>query len=230
MLILGVDTSTTVCTVALYNGEKILANLALDNGFTHSQTMMVQIEFLLHSANIMPKDLTGIAVSTGPGSFTGLRIGIATAKTMAYALKIPIVGIDTMLSLAYNMPVFNSFLSPLIDGQKGNFYQTIYKWEDKLMQVAPMQLKTYQEALDTLSGFDEKCFLLGDVKNDIVLPENVFLAPKQLIKPCAKSIAILGYERIKQNDIDDMFELEPYYVKKSEAEILWDKKNNANLK
>lgn len=228
MLILGIDTSTSVCSLALYDGEKVLAEWSVDNGFTHSQKMMPQLESMLKNSGIEKTSLAGISVSIGPGSFTGLRIGLSSAKTMAYALNIPICGISTLAALAFNLPLPGVWLSPLIDGQKGNVYQAVYEWHDTHMTcVQQIQFVSLAEAINFLGQSGRKCFLLGEYPQVSTenLPQNVFKAAAHVLKPRAASVAILGYERLLKSDFDDAFSIEPYYMKKSEAEILWEKKN-----
>lgn len=226
MLILGIDTSTSVCSLALYDGGKVLCSWSVDNGFTHSEKMMQQLDMMLEHSNIDKKQIQGISVSIGPGSFTGLRIGIASAKTMAYALKIPICGVSTLTALAYNLPVDGVWLSPLVDGQKGNVYQAVYQWRDgRLQTIKDVEFLPYSEALSFLEQSGKSCLLMGDEFAG-ELPLNVRKAAANCIKPNAAGVAMLGYERLVNGEGDDVFNLQPYYMKKSEAEILWEKRNS----
>lgn len=226
MLILGIDTSTSVCSLALYDGQKVFCEWSVDNGFTHSEKMMPQLDMMLENSSINKKAIQGISVSMGPGSFTGLRIGIACAKTMAYALKIPVCAVPTLTSLAYNLPVDDVWLSPLVDGQKGNVYQAIYQWQQgKLQTIKEIEFLPYNDVLSFLAQSGKDCLLMGEELPG-ELPENVRQAPANCFKPKAASVAMLGYERLVKGESDDVFSLEPYYMKKSEAEILWEKRNS----
>lgn len=228
MLILGIDTATSVCSLALYDGSKVLAEWTVDNGFTHSEKMMPQLEMMLDNSSIDKKQLEGIAVSIGPGSFTGLRIGLSSAKAMAYALQIPICGVSTLQALAFNLPVPGLLLSPLIDGQKGNVYQAIYKWQNnELVEVREIQHLPYAQALAFLQETGRQSFILGEEIEGVdgQLPVNASRAPANVCMPHAASVAMLGYQKFAKGENDDIFTLEPYYMKKSEAEILWEKKN-----
>ena len=227
MLILGIDTATSVCSLSLYDGQKVLTEWNVDNGFTHSEKMMPQLENMLAGSLIEKNAIEGISVSIGPGSFTGLRIGIASAKTMAYALQIPVCGVPTLTALAYNIPMPGVLLSTLVNGQKGNVYQAVYRWQEgKLQTVREIQFVPYEEALVFLEQSRELCLLLGEEFAG-TLPPNVRKAPANCCKPRAASVAMLGYERLSKGESDDIFLMEPYYMKKSEAEILWEKKNKS---
>jgi tRNA threonylcarbamoyladenosine biosynthesis protein TsaB len=224
---LGIDTAASVCSLALYDGVRVLSECSADGGLTHSEKMMPQLQALLDSCAVLPCQLAGIAVSLGPGSFTGLRIGLSSAKTMAYALKIPIAGIATPLSLAWNLPLPGVWLSPLIDGQKGNVYQTVYEWRaGRMFEVEKTTLKSCGEALSFLAQSGRECVALGEYPGEPPggWPKGVHPAPPYVRKPRAAVAAFLGYARIAAQDWDDPFTLEPYYMKKSEAEILWEKR------
>jgi tRNA threonylcarbamoyladenosine biosynthesis protein TsaB len=227
MIILGVDTATSVCSLALYDGVRVLSEWNADTGLTHSEKMMPQLKALLESCSLSPRQLAGIAVSLGPGSFTGLRIGLSCVKTMAYALDIPVAGIATPLSLAWNIPLPGVWLSPLIDGQKGNVYQSVYEWrEGKMLEIEKTTLKPYDAALDFLARSDRTCVLLGECTEQPPngWPKNVFAAAAHICKPRAATAAFLGHTRLLAGDCDDPDALAPYYMKKSEAELLWEKR------
>lgn len=232
MLILAIDTSTSVCSLALYNGKQILASFTINSGLSHSEKMMPLLLGLLQSSDVDKKDIEGVAVSIGPGSFTGLRIGLAAAKTLAYAFKIPIVGVLTHEVLAYNVPLEDIYLSPLIDAQKGRVYQVIYCWRGNTLQVVEtIKIREYKEAIDELSRLEKHCLILGDwdEKYDSLLANNVCLAAKNILKPNASSLALASYGRFVNGDVEDVFSIQPYYLKKSEAEILWEQRCKKNI-
>lgn len=121
MLTLGIDTSTRVSSVALCDGEKILGEVDINVGMTHSEGLVPQLEVLLERTHIQKSELELIAVSRGPGSFTGLRIGMATAEALAYSLKIPLRAVDTLEAISYNLPVAGYSLSPSLMPRKETF-------------------------------------------------------------------------------------------------------------
>ena len=226
MLTLGIDTATKVCTVALAEGEKVLATYEINMGMTHSEGLVPQMEQLFQRTGIAKKDLELIAVSRGPGSFTGLRIGLATAEAMAYSLKIPMIAVSTLEVLAYNIPVDGVILAPVLDAQKGNYYVALYEWhKGELREVAPVQIKSGKTLCDYLAPYKKQTVILGEC-GKIILPEegNIALAPLWNRLPKGAAVAILGSRKHIAGGDMDYFGTEPFYIRKSEAEELWDKK------
>ena len=141
MSILAIDTATQVSSVAVASVDKLAAELTMQAKLTHSETLMPHIKEVLRMANVRKENLEGIAVSIGPGSFTGLRIGLAAAKAMAYALNLPIVGVSTLKALAFHYPVPGIRIVSLLDAQKGNAYRESYEWEHgELCIVNPVEV------------------------------------------------------------------------------------------
>ena len=135
MLVLAIDTATQVSSVAVASEGRLLSELTMQGKLTHSETLLPHIEQVLKMAAVDKSQLTGIVVSNGPGSFTGLRIGLAAAKAMSYVLGIPLVGVSTLQAMAYQLPVPGVRLMCLLDAQKGNAYVESYKWENNTLQV-----------------------------------------------------------------------------------------------
>ena len=143
MLTLAIDTATKVCTVALCREQELLAEYTINMGLTHSEGLLPQLEQLLARTGVKKQEIELLAVSMGPGSFTGLRIGLATAEAMAYAWQCCLHGVDTLKALAYNIQLEGLVLSPVLDAQKGNFYQALYTWQgDQLVELAPVAVVT----------------------------------------------------------------------------------------
>lgn len=230
-MILGIDTSTLVSSVALVDKNKVLAELNIQSKLTHSEMLMPHIDQLLKLAQVDKKAVTGIAVSIGPGSFTGLRIGLATAKTIAYALDIPIIGVPTMEALAYNCPIPEVYIMPLLDAQKGNCYTAKYCWEEgKLIIKEQTKVDSFDNLLSYATNQDKKVIILGEIAikhADKIkeLHENIILAQPQIIFAKASSVAFLGIDMQNRGINHDVMTLEPYYIRKSEAEVLWEQRN-----
>ena len=130
MPILAIDTATMVSSVAVADEKKLLGELTVQTRLTHSETLLPHIQQVLKMAGVAKNQLKAVAVSLGPGSFTGLRIGLGAAKAIAYGLNIPIIGVPTTEALAWHYPVPGIVTIPFIDAQKGNVYSGIYAWQD----------------------------------------------------------------------------------------------------
>jgi len=221
VFILGIDTATKVCSVALARDGQVIAENTADAGVTHSRRLLPFMDNLLHQAKIEKKEINLVAVSMGPGSFTGLRIGLATAEAFAYARNLPLHGVDTLAALAYNCKNDGVLISPLIDAQKGNFYQALYRWENgNLVCVSPTAIVNKEQILAKIGT--EKAVILGECADFDDLPKNILMADESIRMPRAGGVCALAYR--DYNEITDakFFGLEPYYIRRSEAEELWE--------
>ncbi|MCE5286442.1 MAG: tRNA (adenosine(37)-N6)-threonylcarbamoyltransferase complex dimerization subunit type 1 TsaB [Pelosinus sp.] len=231
MLILALDTATLVSSVALVEDNKLIAELTLQTKKNHSELLMPNIKELLSIAEKSRTDLTAIAVSIGPGSFTGLRIGLATAKALAYALSIPIIGIPTLTAQAFACPVPGAVYSPLLDAQKGNVYQALFVWQGgELIELEPATVVSFAAALDKLAKLNQPAVVLGEgaiihAQEIINYGGNVFLAPPHVVIARAGCVGLCAYELLGKGKHDDLFLLEPLYIRRSEAEELWEKRH-----
>ncbi len=227
MLTLAIDTATKVCTVALCRERDVLAEYTINMGMTHSEGLLPQLEQLLQRTGTAKRDIGLLAVSMGPGSFTGLRIGLATAEAMAYSWQCCLHGVDTLKALAYNVPLEGLLLSPLLDAQKGNFYQALYQWRGgSLSEIAPVQVVSMDEALERVASQGMLALLLGECGRlaQRELPPQVQAAPPALRMPRAASVALAALDEFVPENDKKIFGLEPYYIRRSEAEELWEKK------
>ena len=231
MSILAIDTASSVSSVAVASEGKLQAEVTVEAGRTHSETLLSHIEGALSFAGVERSALTGVAVSIGPGSFTGLRIGLATAKAIAYGLGIPLVGVSTLAALALAVPVPDVHTLALMDAQKGNTYAGLYEWRDgSLHEVRPVRVAPLAEAIAEAADRGKPVLLTGElaVKKRARLgnlPDNVTLAPAHLLTARASHVAWLGIARLAAGECDDPMTLEPFYIRRSEAEVLWEKRH-----
>ena len=228
MLTLAIDTATKVCTVALCRQQELLAEYTINMGLTHSEGLLPQLEQLLERCNVDKKEIGLLAVSMGPGSFTGLRIGLATVEAMAYAWQCCLHGVDTLKALAYNVQLEGMVLSPVLDAQKGNFYQALYEWRNgELVELAPVEVVSAEKALERIALQGTPALLLGEcsklAKNG--LPDFISVAPEALRMPKGSSVALAALAEFDAENDKKIFGLEPYYIRRSEAEELWEKKH-----
>ncbi len=227
MLTLAIDTATKVCSVALCRDGEVTAEYNIHLGMTHSEGLLPQLEQLLKRTGTKKQDIDLIAVSMGPGSFTGLRIGLATAEAMAYSWQCLLHGVDTLKALAYNIPVEGMVLSPVLDAQKGNYYQALYQWQDgKLVELAGTEVVNKERLLERIAEFKTPALILGECRKleKIELPVGVKLAPKTLQLPKASSVALVAEQEFDPEADKKIFGLEPYYIRRSEAEELWEQR------
>ena len=227
MLTLALDTATRVCTVGLVQDGHVLAEYDISVGLTHSEGLMPQLDQMFARTGIKKENTDRIAVSIGPGSFTGLRIGLAAAEAMAYAWQCGICGVNTLEAMAYNIPVEGVVLVPVLDAQKGNFYAAFYEWTDgELRKVRPVEMADRETLLQQLQACGKPVLLMGECEKLMKkeLPDGISVAPEQVRLPKASSVA-LAAEGTEPLTGEDVFTLRPYYIRKSEAEELWEKRH-----
>ena len=225
MLVLGIETSTRAAGVALVSDEKILAEISQESKLYHSENLLPQIEQVLNIAKVEKVD--AVAVSIGPGSFTGLRIGLAAAKALAYAWKVPIIGVPTLHALAYHFPLTSATVMTLIDAQKNSAYVQSFK------NAAPIDEVTVKPIAEILNAAGElgEVILCGDVLNKIKsLPDNVTFAPINARMPRAVNVAICGKNLLDAGKVGNVMDMEPLYLRRSEAEELWDRRKLSSEK
>lgn len=234
MLILGVDTATLVASVALTTAETMIAEITIQTTKNHSVRLMPQIAELLLAANVSQQQIDAIAVSNGPGSFTGLRIGLSTAKALAYAWEVPIIGVSTLAALAYQVAVPGVIVSPLLDAQKNNVYQGLYYWKNgRLQELMEPRVVSGEQALAEMDRLDHPVIIMGEVpdyyrKKITAMKKDIVLAKPFAVMPRAATVAALGLEQLQQGVEHDVFSLEPIYIRRSEAEVLWEKRYGNN--
>ncbi|MBR4905031.1 MAG: tRNA (adenosine(37)-N6)-threonylcarbamoyltransferase complex dimerization subunit type 1 TsaB [Selenomonadaceae bacterium] len=221
MQILGIETATRAASVAVISDGKILAETLCETPQSFSETLMPQVEEVIKISGAFEK-LDAVAVSIGPGSFTGLRIGLATAKALAYAWNIKIIGVPTLQAMSYNFP--NAKVVPMIDAQKNRAY---YQRFDDTFYLTDLEIDPIDEIVAGLKDAAGEFLLCGDVlhKIKVPLPPNVKLAPPHLRMPRASSVAWCAEDLGK---VHNVMNLEPFYVRRSEAEELWEKRHGLN--
>jgi len=171
MLTLAVDTSGLTASCAAVEDGKVVAEVSTKHGKTHSQKILPMIKTTLSLLDRDMKDVDLFAASIGPGSFTGLRIGVVTIKGLAYSLKRPAYGVPTLDALAYSMPDFNGIISPMLDARNNQVFTAFYrKLDGKLEKLSPDSGITIKEWIDKAREFNEDIMVLGDAA-DLHLPK-----------------------------------------------------------
>lgn len=212
MYILNIETATKNCSVSLAkNGETILCKEIAEQGYSHAEKLHVFIEEILKETGIGVNDLNGIAVSKGPGSYTGLRIGVSTAKGLCYALGIPLISVDTLQVLAKKVVVKDGLIVPMLDARRMEVYSAIFdKSYSKIKEVQAEILteNSYTDSPETfyfIGDCQEKCKTVLTAANFYFLPEIVF--------PSASEMSALSYKKFINNDFEDVAYFEPFYLK-----------------
>ncbi len=227
MPILAIESATTVSSVAVAAEDRLLAEVTMQLKRPQSEVLLEHLEMAMQVAQCQKKDLTAIAVDIGPGSFTGLRIGLATAKMMAYALKLPLIAVDIATVLAYYCCLPEVDTATFIDAQKGNVYFAITGFENgKVQHKLPLRVLALEEAWAICENWGHPLVYTGDIaqKKGAKFPAGGNLAQPHLIMPRAANVAFAAWEKWRQGEIADVMNVEPLYIRRSEAEELWERK------
>lgn len=224
MKVLGLDTSTLMTTCGVIDGERLLGEYSLSQDMSHSEKLVPMVKQVLESLDLKVKDIDVFGVSIGPGSFTGLRIGIATVKAFAHLSNKPIVGVSTLEALAYNLP-YNKIIVPMLDARRQRVYTAIYKWEDQIIKtiMAPCVIEI-KELLDILNKDFDNLVVNGDgsiVFKDLIketLKDKVRFSTIGQNMCRASSICELALIKYNNNEVDDFYTLAPDYLLETQAQ------------
>lgn len=222
MKILGIDTSTPIGSVALIDDDNIVAEHTLNIVQAHSSRLMSAIDTVLKWGEITPDALDGCAVGIGPGSFTGIRIGVATVKSLCYAVDKPIVGVSTLEAIAYNLRWTDGFVCPILDARRSEVYGSVFhggaKWQ-RLTDDLCLPIDAFLDELDSHISSDSIIIFVGDglvPYGDAVrerLDKTACFADAIFNVPRGATIAKLGAQRLKHGDSDSYWTLVPNYVR-----------------
>lgn len=214
--LLHIESSSTVCSVAISNDDKLIAIKELNNGYTHAENLHVYIEQLLKEVSLQAKDLSAISVSSGPGSYTGLRIGFSAAKGLAYALQIPIITVDTLKALsaiAINKANKEAFYCPLLDARRMEVYTALY--DNNLNETLSVRALVLNEESIQVFNQNKNIYFFGDgmlkAKNLFQTLPNIYFIEN--ITASASSMIGLAFQKYKVQDFADIAYVEPNYLK-----------------
>ncbi|MEO6903634.1 MAG: tRNA (adenosine(37)-N6)-threonylcarbamoyltransferase complex dimerization subunit type 1 TsaB [Bacteroidia bacterium] len=220
-LILNLETATTVCSVSLGKDGKLLALKELQGDYTHAENLTSFIEEVLSQAKLSLSQLDAIAISKGPGSYTGLRIGVSTAKGLCYALNKPLIAVDTLQHLSLNLPVsiignaVDVVLCPMIDARRMEVYCALYNINNDCLKSTWAEIIDNHSFADLFSDSSKIVYFFGDgaakckeilsLKNNALFIDNVF--------PSAKNMIPLSEKAFLTNQFEDVAYFEPFYLK-----------------
>jgi tRNA threonylcarbamoyladenosine biosynthesis protein TsaB len=210
--ILNIETATRNCSVSIArHGEVIALKEVADSGYSHAEKLHVFIEQVLLESQLRFTDLQAIAVSQGPGSYTGLRIGVSAAKGLCYALNIPLIAVDTLQVLAAQVPVSDGLIVPMIDARRMEVYSAIYDGQGQLVRGVEAQIIDE----NSFSENSQKFYFIGDCQakcQDVLKAEHHVFLP-EIEFPSAREMAELSYQKFSQNQFEDLAYFEPFYLK-----------------
>ena len=224
MLILAFETSAKAASVALMDDHKLLGESYQNTGLTHSQTLLPMAQTLIESCGYMPRQIEAVAVAAGPGSFTGIRIGIAAAKGFAWGKELPCYGVSTLEAMALNLGVHNGLVVPVMDARRSQVYTAAFRAEGgNLTRFREDRAISLQELGEELKNADLPIFLVGDGSvlcyNTLreIVPQMI-LPPEHRMHQRAAGVGLAAARKIAAGETGNGAELTPNYLRMSQAE------------
>ena len=230
MKVLGIDTSSLATSVAVIEDNKLICEYTVNTKKTHSQKLMPMIENMLNISDLNINEIDLIAVCEGPGSFTGLRIAMATAKAIAHVNNLPIVGINSVELLAGNMNLCEKNICSILDAQRTQVYMGQYKYDNnKLVELKGVDVVDIDELLEELKYTNEEWIMVGEAvykyEDKLKSIDNIHIPSPSHNVSKASSLCSIAIEKYKNNiDVYDCYNINPLYIRKSQAEVQYDEK------
>ena len=210
--ILNIETATKNCSVSIAaNGKTLVCKEISELGYSHAEKLHLFIQDVIQEAAISFSQLSAIAVSQGPGSYTGLRIGVSAAKGLSYALQIPLISVDTLLALAHQVLKKDGLIVPMIDARRMEVYSAIFDFNKQ--KIREVQAEIISE--DSFAAISEKIYFIGDSNEKVqsVLTKSNFVFLDAIQYPSAKEMSSISYQKYLEKDFVDVAYFEPYYLK-----------------
>lgn len=224
MKVLGLDTSTLMTTCSVMDGDKLIGEYSLSHDMSHSEKLVPMIKEMMDSLGLKLEDIDLYAAAVGPGSFTGLRIGIATIKAFAHIYNKPVVGVSTLEAMAYNLP-YNPVVIPMINARRDRVYTGIYSWEDEVLEtILNPCIFEINELIEFIQSNYDRVLVNGDgavVFKEILkgaLGDKVVFSTPGLNMSKASSICELAIKKYNDGISDDFFTLAPEYLLETQAQ------------
>jgi len=228
MFILGIETSTKTGSVAVVSEDAVIAQYSLNIEVTHSERLMSTVDRVLKDSGIPIADMDGFAIAIGPGSFTGLRIGLAAVKGLAFATGKPVAAVPTLKALAWNLPQAGHPVCPMLDARKNEVYAALYKYQGlELLQLMPEATIPLAEIANRIPGtvlFTGEASRLYQQALEQAFGDRALFAPRTACLPSAAAVAEIGLDMIRKGEQIDPDNLTPLYIRRPEAEVAWEKR------
>ena len=220
MNLLCFETSAKSASVALFDGSRLLGESYQNTGLTHSQTLMVMAEDLLKQCGLTPGDVTHVAVAAGPGSFTGVRIGVAAAKGFAWGAEIPCHGVSTLEAMALGLGIYSGYICPVMDARRNQVYNALFYAENgEITRIKEDRAISLEDLRAELSALGGPIFLVGDgsiVTHRVI--DFAILPPEHKQHQRATGVGLAALAQIAQGIPGDGAALAPNYLRLSQAE------------
>ena len=211
-IILNIETATKNCSVSLSkSGKTIFFKEHADQGYSHAEKLHVFIDQVIKECQINISEINAVAVSKGPGSYTGLRIGVSAAKGLCYALNIPLIAVDTLEILANQVQKKDGLIVPMLDARRMEVYSAVFNNDlEKISETKAEILST-----DSYAEINEKIYFVGDCqeKCQTVLTKNNFEFLPEIVYPSANEMSKLSYQKFENKQFEDVAYFEPFYLK-----------------
>lgn len=225
MRILAIDSSGLVASVAILEDEQVICDYSVNYKKTHSQTLVPMLDEIKKMIELDMSTIDAIAIAKGPGSFTGLRIGSATAKGLGLALDVPLIPVGTLEGLAMNMWGYPGLVCPIMDARRDQVYTGIYRFNDGNLETVLNQCPlSIDELIDKLNGLNEKVIFLGDgcpvFKDRIIagMKGEFEFAPQHMNRQRAAALGTLAFKYFAEGKSEGATEHKPDYLRLSQAE------------
>lgn len=230
MRILGIDTSTMAASVAVIEDNQLVCEYTINTKKTHSQKLMPMIENMLKESDLNINDIDLIGICVGPGSFTGLRIGMATAKAIAHVNNIPIVGVTSLEMLAANMNLCDKKICSILDAQRNQVYTAKFEYiGNRLVQINDTDVLEIDKLINEISSSEDDYILIGEAvykyEEKLKDIENISIPSPSHNVTKSSSLCSIALEKYNQGEnIESCYTINPMYIRKSQAEVQYDEK------
>jgi tRNA threonylcarbamoyladenosine biosynthesis protein TsaB len=227
VLILGIDTATPQVGCAIGGHEGVLASFQSAKGKRHAETLVPAIDFLCKQTRVELSEIGAIAVDIGPGLFTGLRVGVATAKAMASALRVPMVGVSSLDLLAFEVRWTSKRIVSVVDARRGEVFFAFYRQvPGGVQRLSEMRCGSPEELCSEIQATGEDCLAIGDgalrYQNNLADLTRVDIEDAGLAFPAPAALVQLAHARALREDFVNAWDLQPVYLRKADAEANWE--------
>jgi tRNA threonylcarbamoyladenosine biosynthesis protein TsaB len=229
VLVLGIETATVQTACAVGGHEGVLASFQAARGRRHAEVLVPAVDFVCRQAGVRVADVGAVAVDVGPGLFTGLRVGVATAKALAQALRIPMVGVSSLDLLAFRVRYAQRLIVPAVDARRGELFYAFYEHvPGGVQRVSPYQLGKPDDLVSELVATGRECLAVGDgalrhrgAFDDMARTEFGSLGDAY---PSAAALVELAHPRVMREEFVQPWELAPLYLREAHADIEWQRR------